>query len=305
MVAYRPRRVLLLACLLLTPAAARAQLSAEERLARRDELAGADRAAGDSVVTTGLAGILARIGGSDLVLVYPGASVIAGLDHARQLVASQESLKGITLRWVPLYTEVSADGSFGLTYGVTAIASAAPPPAGPLRLGKYLSAWRRGADGWKLVAHAQVGLLPPAAYQAPADYRVPSIPALPRSGPAADFARADADFATQAGKEGAPAAFATWVADDGVAFPSSGELARGPAAMRRWLGQGPQSAWSWRPVAGGGVADLGFTVGEATITAPGEPPSYGKYLTLWRREADGKIRFVSDGGNARPAPLGQ
>lgn len=55
-------------------------------------------------------------------------------------------------------------------------------------------------------------------------------------------------------------------------------------------------------MAGGGAADLGFTVGESVITGKGEDPSYGKYLTLWRREPGGAIRYIADGGNARPAP---
>lgn len=285
----------------LLPGPLAAQASAHERMIRRDQLLAADRAAADTAVALGLAEALQRSGAPELVVVYPGAPVVAGRDAVYRLLSQQSALKAITLRWVPLYAEVSADGSFGISWGVTGIASAAAPPAGPLRLGKYLSAWRRVGDGWKLVARAEVGLLPGPAYVAPAGFTAPPLVALPRSGPVADYAGADAEFAALAGRQGAAAAFAAFAASDAVIFPGTGELARGPEAIRRVLG-GDQSAWSWRPVAGGGAADLGFTVGESVITAKGEAPSYGKYLTLWRREPGGALRFIADGGNARPAP---
>jgi ketosteroid isomerase-like protein len=295
------RRAALCTALALLPALLHAQVSAEERQARHDQLIAADRAAADTAVALGLAEALARMGAPDLVLVYPGAPVVAGRDAVRQLLAAQPALKSITVRWVPLHAEVSRDGSFGVSYGVTGIASAAAPPAGPLRFGKYLAAWRRSGEGWTMVARVEVGLLPATAYAAPAGFSIPPLAALPTSGPVADFARADSQFAVLAGKRGAPAAFAAFAAADAVTFHGSGELARGPEAIRQWLG-GDESAWSWRPVAGGGASDLGFTVGESVITPKGESPSYGKYLTLWRREPGGAIRFIADGGNARPAP---
>ncbi len=303
MAVVRTGRALLCSTLVLFTAPLHAQVSADERLARHDQLIAADRAAADTAVALGLSEALARSAGPELVVVYPGAPVVAGLDAARQLLAAQPALKGITLRWVPLFAEVSSDGSFGVSYGVTGIASSAGPPAGPLRFGKYLSAWRRVSDGWKMVAHVEVGLLPAAVYAAPPGFTAPPLPALPGSGPVAEFARADAQFAVLAGKQGAAPAFAAFAAKDAVTFPGTGELARGPEAIRRWLA-GDESAWSWRPVAGGGAAsgDLGFTVGESVITTKGESPSYGKYLTLWRREPGGAIRFIADGGNARPAP---
>lgn len=297
------RRALLCSGLALIAAPLPAQISAAERLARHDQLIAADRAAADTAMALGLAEALARAGAAELVLVYPGAPVVAGLDATRELLAGQPELKALTLRWVPLFAEVSSDGSFGVSYGVTGIASSAGPSAAPLRFGKYLSAWRRVGDEWKLVAHAQVGLLPPTAYAAPPGFTAPPPPILPGSGPVAAFARADAQFAVLAGKQGASRAFEAFAAKDAVTFPGTGELARGPEAIGRRLA-GDESAWSWRPVAGGAATsgDLGFTVGEAVITAKGEPPSYGKYLTLWRREAGNAVRFIADGGNARPAP---
>lgn len=302
MVVSSPRRLALVVTLLMSPGLAAAQDPADRLLERRDQLIATDKAAGDSAVRTGLAGALAPIADPDLILLYPGAPVIAGREAVAAMLAGQTALGGLTLRWAPLAAEVSADGDFGVSYGVTAIATSGGAGV-PLRMGKYLSAWRHTAAGWRLIARSEVGLLPGGAFVAPAGFAAAGLAPLPRTGAVADFARADAAFATRAGKDGAPEAFAAFAAEDAVTFPGTGELARGPAAIRRWL-SGPQAAWSWRPVAGGASAggDLGFTVGESVITAPGEEPSYGKYLTLWRRDARGRIRFIGDGGNGRPAP---
>ena len=61
--------------------------------------------------------------------------------------------------------------------------------------------------------------------------------------------------------------------------------------------------WEWHPVYSEGAAsgDLGFTVGEAVITPPGATPDkafHSKYLTVWRRQPDGSLRYIVDGGNS-------
>jgi ketosteroid isomerase-like protein len=279
-----------------------AQLSTSERFTRRESLVAADRAAGDSVLKQGFATGLLGAAAPELVLVYPGAPVIAGLEGARHLLTAQTALSGLTVRWMPLSVEMSADGTFGLTYGVTAIASETGAPSSQLRMGKYLSAWRRVGSEWRIIAHAQVGLVAAASLELPEGFSKPAVPPIP-GGNASDFARADGEFAGMAGREGAAKAFATFVAADGVIFSGSGELIRGPEAVRAQMEDGPQAKWEWHPVAAGSSAagDLGFTVGESVITPAGSPATFGKYLTIWRRTRDGKIRFIADGGNARPA----
>jgi ketosteroid isomerase-like protein len=279
-----------------------AQLSPTERFARRESLVAADRAAGDSVLKQGFASGLAGMSAAELVLVYPGAPVIAGLEAVKAMLAEQKALTTITVRWMPLTVELSNDGTFGLTYGVTAISADAANPSDQLRMGKYLSAWRRVGSEWRMVAHAQSGLLPASSYEMPEKFTKPAFAKIPGGNPS-DFAAADAEFAALAAREGAPRAFATYVAPDGVIFSGSGELIRGPEPVRAQMADGPQAVWKWWPVAAGSSSsgDLGFTVGEAIITPSGSPATYSKYLSLWRRGKDGKIRFIADGGNARPA----
>jgi ketosteroid isomerase-like protein len=297
----RPTGLALLLAVFLVPDLARGQRTADPALQRHDELIAADRALADSVMVRGAAGAIAGAGAPDLVLLFPGAPVVSGREAVRQLLEGQGALRNLTIRWVPLHGEVSRDGTFGVTYGVTGIGSAAGSDGPPIRFGKYLSAWRHEGDRWLLLAHVEVGLLPASSYSAPEGFAPPALPAIPASGPGSQFAGTDLAFAALAGKNGAPTAFATFAASDAVTFSSTGELNRGSAGIRRWL-DGDDAAWSWRPVVSGGASDLGFTVGESVITPKGGAPSYGKYLTLWRREPGGKIRYLADGGNARPAP---
>jgi hypothetical protein len=72
------------------------------------------------------------------------------------------------------------------------------------------------------------------------------------------------------------------------------------------MSEGPAAAasWKWGPVRSivAGSGDFGATIGEAEIRPPGGEPFYSKYLTIWQRQPDGSLKFIVDGGNARPAP---
>lgn len=121
-------------------------------------------------------------------------------------------------------------------------------------------------------------------------------------GPAAAFIAADSTFAGDAGVIGAAAAFAKWAAPDATTFASTGEIIFGPANIGADFA-GNTARWEWGAVAAGSSADgmLGWTVGQAIITpSDGGTPSKSKYLTLWRKMPDGSIKFIVDGGNARP-----
>ena len=212
------------------------------------------------------------------------------------MLEQQASLRGLGVHWVPLHGEVAADGSFGVTWGVSVMVTASSP--GVVRFGKYLSAWRREGGTWKLAANAQSGMVASSAFVMPPSLESgqPVIEAQGRL-----FAIADSTFAAQAGQHGAAWAFAAWIAPDGAMFSGSGEVVHGPAGARRLLADN-HSRWRWHPVAALGSGDIGATVGEAEIDAPDGTPYYSKYLTLWRRMPNGDLRFTADGGNGRPAP---
>lgn len=127
-----------------------------------------------------------------------------------------------------------------------------------------------------------------------------------RQGGAAEEAR-HADLAMAAAvAAGDLEAFAGHVAADGIFFG-----ARGPAAGRAAVGiawgpffepGGPRLAWAPDRAVAAPSGDLVFTFGGWTFTpAGGGPAATGRYLTAWRRDADGLLRAALD-GDADPLP---
>lgn len=268
----------------------------------REALLAADRALAARMATETFAGAVPDAMTGSAVLVWPAAAVVRSPAIIRQLLAAQPGLAGARISWQPLHVEVAADGSLGLIWGVIAL----DREAGPVpRLGRFLAAWRREGAAWKIEALAVNGVVPAAESRWVAGLGPTDFPALRSTGLAGRFVAADSVFAARAGAKGAAAAFAEWAAPDAVTFAASGELNFGPARIRAALA-GDDSQWQWGAVAAGASGDgsLGWTVGQATITSKsttGTANVYqGKYLTLWRRLPDGSIRFIADGGNARP-----
>ena len=277
----------------------------------RATLLEADRAASRAVHRSGMASGLAGALADDALLLYEGAPIVAGRDRALRVLAAQPALANLRMQWLPLVVTVSADGSLGVTYGTTVISNGVMPPDSGLAFGRYVSVWQPTPEGgWKIVAHLQTGLADPAAVVIP---ELPGAasgvdPMSPTTGAASAFAQADAEFARLAADSGAPAAFAAFAAPDATIFAATGEILIGPATIRARMleARSARSLWSWQPrfAAGAAGGDLGFTVGEAVIRS--QSPTgvaatyYSKYLTVWRRQPDGRIRFIVDAGNARP-----
>lgn len=263
-----------------------------------DSLLIAERAVSDASGRTTFATAVVAALGADGAILWPGAPVIHGAGPVARLLSAQRLLDSLRISWQPFGVEMSADASLGVTYGVAVAAR----DEDPTRIARYIAAWRREGGAWKLVAFVGLGLYPAAASTVTADMGPATLPPLPSSGPAAAFIAADLAFSRLAGDSTAALAFERFAAPEAVTF-GGGILNNGPAAIRRTLEGGPPSAWSWHPVLAGAAAsgDLGFTVGESLIKVEGSPASYGKYLTIWRRRPNGSVRFLTDGGNARPA----
>ncbi|MEP6904810.1 MAG: hypothetical protein ABI875_01930 [Gemmatimonadales bacterium] len=273
--------------------------------ATRGSLLQADHALSTAARTRGIAAAFGEVLAPGSLFLYEGAPVVAGRDNILALLGAQPVLAAIRVQWLPLVAAMSADGTLGATYGVTAISPLPVPGDSAIRFGKYISTWRWNPTGaWQLVGHVEMGLTD-AAVVIPAGLANATLLAGdPLSGTGAPFARADIDFAKMAAASGAPAAFGAFAAPDAATLPGSGEIIIGPAAIRaRMLESSIATAkWDWRPVYAEASTrgDLGFTVGEATIKPPNSSDEYhSKYLTLWRRQPDGSIRFIVDGGNGR------
>jgi ketosteroid isomerase-like protein len=267
-------------------------------------LLAADRRASEASGACGFACGLGTVLAADAIYLHAGMPIIQGTEAATRFLRAQAPLVPLRTQWQPLHAELAADGTFGITWGLTAVGIR----GGPVRFGHYLSAWRRTGEGWRLVGHVQTALNRPGEVVQPTGWSLPSLPRLDDGGPLGPLVEADRAFSVQAGREGAGAAFASWAAPDAVTFSGTGELVRGPDAIGASLSGGAPSHWTWGPVAVLGADDgsLGATIGEATITvdqAGGTAAVFrSKYLTAWRRGMDGTVRFIADAGNARPAP---
>jgi uncharacterized protein (TIGR02246 family) len=104
----------------------------------------------------------------------------------------------------------------------------------------------------------------------------------------------------------------SFVADDALVLPPNAPILTGKESIRKWKSElmaNPGYAESWQAskaeASRGG--DLAYTVGtyEFTLNDPkGKPVTdRGKYLTVWKKQPDGKWKAVADMGNSDlPAP---
>jgi ketosteroid isomerase-like protein len=129
--------------------------------------------------------------------------------------------------------------------------------------------------------------------------------ALPLSNEAAvSLAQAETQFAAHSVREDMRAAFLAHFAPDGVTVRDgwivSNEFMRERPA--------PPIVLDWRPAftEAAAAGDLGLSTGPVRITSKAKPesaPSYGQYVSIWRREPGGPWRVEVDLGisNAGPA----
>ena len=273
----------------------------------RESLLKADRALSAAVLNKGMSAAFAEVASPDAILLYDGAPIISGRANVLALLDAQPMLKATRIQWLPLVVTVSSDGSLGAAWGAISVRAADSKSDTALRFGKYISTWRRSPAGeWQLAAYVEMRLSDQNVVIPPNLAQSSPISGNPSSGSGAAFAKADVDFARMAGASGAPAAFAAFAAPDAMTLPGTGEIVVGPAAINARMLESPAATakWEWHPVysEGSAAGDLGFTVGEATIAIPGDKgvTEYkSKYLTVWRRQPDGSIRFIVDGGNDR------
>ena len=120
--------------------------------------------------------------------------------------------------------------------------------------------------------------------------------------------QADRDFA-QATAERGVEAWVSYFSEDGVMLPAAGDVVRGHAAIRDLMApafESPGYAIMWTPafaeVAEGG--DLAYTFGtyetSALDAAGNRTDTHGRYVTVWKKQADGNWKAVLDMGNSSP-----
>lgn len=124
----------------------------------------------------------------------------------------------------------------------------------------------------------------------------------------------DAEFSAYTAEHGMVSGFQKYFAEDATLFPDKAEPVSGKHSISAFLtraSEGDKSVFSWTPsraeVAHSG--DLGFTFGNYEVkgTGPdGKPRTQrGKYVSIWKKQADGSWKVLVDIGNSSPARADQ
>jgi ketosteroid isomerase-like protein len=125
----------------------------------------------------------------------------------------------------------------------------------------------------------------------------PSAPVPPAS--VRPVVEAERAFAAMAAEKGTGEAFKAFIAEDGQMFLP------GPTRAKPLIEAGRIrfGAIRWWPVYAGLAAsgDLGFTTGPF-VAGGGADTHYGFYFTVWKRQPDGRWRWVLDHGSLQRAP---
>lgn len=122
--------------------------------------------------------------------------------------------------------------------------------------------------------------------------------------------QADRDFAVATAQRG-PAGWVSFFAEDGAMVGGAGEIAGHDAILRAVTPNftNPDRRLAWHPVRADVARsrDLGYTVGEFQVlvrSSSGNVDSaaaHGRYLTVWRKQADGSWKVTADIGSNAPS----
>lgn len=286
------------AALLLSAAAAPAgaQTQATSGSAGRHDLLATDSVWSSRSADSGLA-VLEAVVAPDVWYLVAGQPLAQGSARVVALLRGDAS----RLAWRAIGAGLSSDGNLGYTYGYTVARDSAASR------GKYMAVWARRGTRWELAAFVLAGggpATPPAETLA--------FAASGSTGDAHSARRAvmatDSAFARDAASLGVAEAFAAHAAPDAAILSGPPSIVVGRAGIHDVYATLPPSArLVWAPVDARAAAsgDLAFTVGTAIFSvvdpATGRTRrAYSKYLTIWRRQSDGRWTYVVDGGNARP-----
>jgi uncharacterized protein (TIGR02246 family) len=86
-------------------------------------------------------------------MLPPNAPIASGTDAIRKVLAGYFALPGFNLTWASVAAEVSRSGDMGYTRGTFQLSFNGPSGQKVSDTGKYVTVWKKQADGsWKVVA---------------------------------------------------------------------------------------------------------------------------------------------------------
>jgi ketosteroid isomerase-like protein len=256
----------------------------------------------------GHSALLAALDPSAVVLIPDQPILGVGPELERAIHARYDAPS--VYRWMPLHVVASTDGHFGCTIGTSTFEQPKDSVRGA-RNGYYTTCWRVGDDG---TAHI-VGVQRRDWQSMPA--KEPPIAVLEKAPHSATVAgdgnvrQETLDTETRFGlmggngADGPGAAFVSYAAPDAVLMPGDG-IAYGKAEIERGFARwDPNIVLEWGPDRrfGAGSGGLAFTVGNSiTYERTGAKRVFrrGHFLTVWRKETDGRWLYISDLGSPRP-----
>jgi ketosteroid isomerase-like protein len=265
-------------------------------LDRRDALlkqATLDERSGDILTT--LPNLFARDG----IYISPGALTYRGPGGAKAWLM-RDSLNATTkIRMITVGGDVSSNGEDGFTYGYLDGVRA----NGALAPAWYHAYWRREGDTWRIAALARRrrpdGATTSAIAPRKIEKRACAEVVKDTNTTAKEAADADRAF-SDAGAASVAEAFATFATADVAKSGPASSYVFGRDAVRKLFEQPPPQGLVWQPEywSAARSGDLAFTIGVAgprngTPLATGAN-AQGHYFTIWRRDADGKWRYVID-----------
>lgn len=141
---------------------------------------------------------------------------------------------------------------------------------------------------------------------APANAPVSETVASPPGAEATLAAALDADraFAAAVAKDGPKTAFLAWFHPTDSQFIEAGATMKGAEAIAAPFDQSPPGfALAWTPDGGVGseLGDFAATTGRFTVKMQEQVLAEGRYMTAWRKDADGAWKVVMDATVADPA----
>jgi ketosteroid isomerase-like protein len=114
-------------------------------------------------------------------------------------------------------------------------------------------------------------------------------------------------FSRASAEKGIRESFSEFIADDGILFR--------PTAVpgKKWMQEHPlppsstRPLLTWQPIVAGisEAGDMGYTTGpwqRKNDIKDAKPAAFGNFMTVWKKQADGKWRFVIDLGITNPEP---
>jgi ketosteroid isomerase-like protein len=134
------------------------------------------------------------------------------------------------------------------------------------------------------------------------------VASIAAAAPIDDVLATDRAFAAMAKAKGARAAFTEYADADAVMFRAGVGPVKGLEAIGRVFEEPPAATPVWDPEAADVAAsgDLAYSWGQFTWTPvadgplAGKPPFTGYYVSIWKRQRDGRWKWVVDLGV--PAP---